>query len=423
MLLLFMEEQQAYWVLSVICEEFFAESYTLDMAGASIDSVVLEESCASTGASHPDGTDAFLPRGCPELAETLTEMGVSVSLLSAQWFLCLYVDVFPTAATARTWDMLMLDGSGVVFAVALAAFQAASDRLLATTKDPEADLHNVVQTLQACTAALTDTKPSGGRGRSPIDWVFERADFGAFHEAALARRRAAVRYRLEQKPGGSSEDRLENRMERGARAMRSQLAELRRDGLRSKLGELETRVDSTLDSLDATLDTLETSVDSKIKSIFAVDNMEKKADKMEAALDKGADEVLAAASKLGKKVGGRAQGMMGSFRKKVAEGMASIEQEWQTAAADVERERAWPRHYTVVERAVVRSGWQLESEKLGELEVGAALAAFDSVTAPETRGVERVKFGFEGKDGWTSVTSTGGVAILQLAQPPPKSAG
>ena len=29
MLLLFMEEQQAYWVLSVICEEFFAESYTL----------------------------------------------------------------------------------------------------------------------------------------------------------------------------------------------------------------------------------------------------------------------------------------------------------------------------------------------------------------------------------------------------------
>ena len=51
------------------------------------------------------------------------------------------------------------------------------------------------------------------------------------------------------------------------------------------------------------------------------------------------------------------------------------------------------------------------------------MAAFDSVTAPETRGVERVKFAFEGKDGWTSVTSTGGVAILQLAQPPPKSAG
>ena len=43
--------------------------------------------------------------------------------------------------------------------------------------------------------------------------------------------------------------------------------------------------------------------------------------KMEAALDKGADEVLAAASKLGKKVGGRAQGMMGSFRKRMQEGM------------------------------------------------------------------------------------------------------
>jgi hypothetical protein len=99
------------------------------------------------------------PRGCPELATRLTELGVSVSLLSAQWFLCLYVDVFPTAGCMRTWDMLMLDGSGVVFAVALAAFQAASDRLLATAADSFTDLHDVVNTLKACNGLLTDDKP------------------------------------------------------------------------------------------------------------------------------------------------------------------------------------------------------------------------------------------------------------------------
>jgi hypothetical protein len=41
--LLFMGEEEAFWLLSVICEDYFSESYTLDMAGASIDSIVLEE--------------------------------------------------------------------------------------------------------------------------------------------------------------------------------------------------------------------------------------------------------------------------------------------------------------------------------------------------------------------------------------------
>ena len=36
----------------------------------------------------------------------------------------------------------------MIFAVALAAFQAASDRLLQTANDPYADLHDVVNTLK-----------------------------------------------------------------------------------------------------------------------------------------------------------------------------------------------------------------------------------------------------------------------------------
>ena len=44
-------EEEAFWVLSVVCEDYFSESYTLDMAGASIDSVVLEEACAAEGSS------------------------------------------------------------------------------------------------------------------------------------------------------------------------------------------------------------------------------------------------------------------------------------------------------------------------------------------------------------------------------------
>eukprot|EP01048_Picozoa_sp_COSAG05_P017543 COSAG05_NODE_2409_length_3097_cov_1.318546_3_plen_126_part_01 len=52
MLLLFMTEEQAFWCLAVICEEYFAESYTLDMAGSHVDSVVLEGLCREPVASN-----------------------------------------------------------------------------------------------------------------------------------------------------------------------------------------------------------------------------------------------------------------------------------------------------------------------------------------------------------------------------------
>ena len=45
-----------------------------------------------------------------ELVERVDAMGVSVSLLSAQWFLTLFVDVVPVATSCRIWDNLFFDG-------------------------------------------------------------------------------------------------------------------------------------------------------------------------------------------------------------------------------------------------------------------------------------------------------------------------
>ena len=77
----------------------------------------------------------------------------------------------------------------------------------------------------------TDVKPaSSGGGRSPIDWVFERADFESFHAAALMRKRATVRFRLEQESAGVAGARggarLQNRLERGARVLERQLSQV-----------------------------------------------------------------------------------------------------------------------------------------------------------------------------------------------------
>ena len=69
----------------------------------------------------------------------------------------------------------------------------------------------------------------------------------------------------------------------------------------------------------------------------------------------------------------------------------------------------------VVERAVVRSGWQLDSGKIGEMETGEELDVVESVTHPQT-GVERARFTYMGQDAWTSVASTNGVLILRQVE-------
>jgi hypothetical protein len=45
MLLTHMSEEMAFWCLAVICEDYFEETYTLDMAGAHLDSLILEGLC------------------------------------------------------------------------------------------------------------------------------------------------------------------------------------------------------------------------------------------------------------------------------------------------------------------------------------------------------------------------------------------
>ena len=219
----------------------------------------------------------------------------------------------------------MLDGCGVIFAVALAAFQAASDRLLQTANDPYSDLHDVVNTLKICNGMLTDVKPStSGAGRSPIDWIFERADFASFHTAALARKRATVRFRLEQESislaGPQSGARLQNRLERGARTLERQLSQV---SVKEKLDDLEKSVDTTLGGLDRSLNTLENAVDTKL--VHAADKIEERA-----------DEMLAKASKISKRVGGSAKGLFGRARAAAADKMATLEQEWQQMAAEQE---------------------------------------------------------------------------------------
>jgi hypothetical protein len=73
--------------------------------------------------------------------------------------------------------------------------------------------------------------------------------------------------------------------------------------------------------------------------------------------------------------------------------------------------------YRVLQRSVIRAGFDMSSARVGELEVGQVLEVVEARQMPT--GVNRVHFRYRGQAataGWTSEKSGGGVAILQALE-------
>lgn len=81
LLLLFMEESDAFWALASIVEDLLpADYYTHSMEGATTDLRVLA---------------TLLQRECPKIAEYFETQGVLLHAFAAQWILCLFINVLP----------------------------------------------------------------------------------------------------------------------------------------------------------------------------------------------------------------------------------------------------------------------------------------------------------------------------------------
>jgi len=72
----------------------------------------------------------LIRRRMPKLAAHLTELGVSVEVLTTQWFLCIFLNSLSIGAALRVWDCLMLHGGHVLFQVALALLSMQEEAIL-----------------------------------------------------------------------------------------------------------------------------------------------------------------------------------------------------------------------------------------------------------------------------------------------------
>eukprot|EP01113_Clastostelium_recurvatum_P036096 TRINITY_DN5101_c0_g1_i4.p1 TRINITY_DN5101_c0_g1~~TRINITY_DN5101_c0_g1_i4.p1 ORF type:complete len:665 (+),score=142.60 TRINITY_DN5101_c0_g1_i4:257-2251(+) len=103
-LLLFMEEEDAFWTLSQLVETIVTGYFEPDMRGIQVDQRVFEE---------------LFIRYHPDLHDHFSKNGVILSVSCVQWLLCLYIDMLPTLTTQRLWDSLMCGHKDITIQVGL----------------------------------------------------------------------------------------------------------------------------------------------------------------------------------------------------------------------------------------------------------------------------------------------------------------
>ncbi|KAK5576096.1 hypothetical protein RB653_007234 [Dictyostelium firmibasis] len=119
LMLLYMKEEAAFWVLSKVVELYLCDYYSKEMIGSIVDQNIFIELCQE-----------YLP----EVFKHLERIGLPVQILSTPWFICLFISYIPYPVATRVIDCLFLDGTTVLFQVGLAILKINKNAILAETE-------------------------------------------------------------------------------------------------------------------------------------------------------------------------------------------------------------------------------------------------------------------------------------------------
>ncbi|XP_017976937.1 PREDICTED: TBC1 domain family member 8B isoform X2 [Theobroma cacao] len=135
LLLLLMPEENAFWTLVGIIDNYFDGYYTEEMIESQVDQLVFEE---------------LMRERFPKLVNHLDYLGVQVAWISGPWFLSIFVNMLPWESVLRIWDVLLFEGNRVMlFRTALALMELYGPALV-TTKDA-GDAITLLQSLAGST--------------------------------------------------------------------------------------------------------------------------------------------------------------------------------------------------------------------------------------------------------------------------------
>lgn len=113
--LLFMSEEEVFWLLTVIAERLLPGYYTADLTGLMTDQRILS---------------LLIEENLPGLVEHLEELGLSTTIITMPWFLCLFVGFLPWDTSLQILDRFFLHGPCVLFRTALSVLYCQRERIM-----------------------------------------------------------------------------------------------------------------------------------------------------------------------------------------------------------------------------------------------------------------------------------------------------
>ncbi|SCV04310.1 LAME_0H17436g1_1 [Lachancea meyersii CBS 8951] len=119
-LLIFMTEEQAFWCLVSVCDNYVPGYYSKTMYGTLLDQKVFE---------------SFVEQKMPVMWEHIKKHDIQLSVVSLPWFLSLFFTSMPLPFAFRIMDIFLLNGPNALFQVALGVLKVNGEDLLEVDDD------------------------------------------------------------------------------------------------------------------------------------------------------------------------------------------------------------------------------------------------------------------------------------------------
>ncbi|WOL04376.1 TBC1 domain family member 8B-like [Canna indica] len=155
LLLLLMPEENAFWALMGIIDDYFDGYYSEEMIESQVDQLVLED---------------LVRERFPKLVNHLDYLGVQVAWVTGPWFLTIFVNMLPWESVLRVWDVLLFDGTReMLFRTALALMELYGPAIV-TTKDA-GDAVTLLQSLAGSTFDSSQLVLTACMGYQPVNEI------------------------------------------------------------------------------------------------------------------------------------------------------------------------------------------------------------------------------------------------------------
>nr|XP_023029051.1 growth hormone-regulated TBC protein 1-like [Leptinotarsa decemlineata]XP_023029052.1 growth hormone-regulated TBC protein 1-like [Leptinotarsa decemlineata]XP_023029053.1 growth hormone-regulated TBC protein 1-like [Leptinotarsa decemlineata] len=113
------DEEASFWLLKVLVEQILPQYYIVTMTGLLTDLDVLDE---------------LVRKYEPVVHRHIHNIGMPWAMGTTKWFICLFSEVLPTETVFRIWDCLFLEGSKIIFRVALTLIRLHKENILLTSE-------------------------------------------------------------------------------------------------------------------------------------------------------------------------------------------------------------------------------------------------------------------------------------------------